>query len=186
MYHCMFITALKCGAGRGCYELACWIKKIPLAHQALETMNSQENKQVLEEINPGPPTTRTNNKTEAVVLRHVVRLQGDRREKPLTSEWVEASGREEDDTWMDGWMDEIRDTTKLMIDDLREVTRDRIGWRQLIIDSTMMLMGHHITVQNSYLHLLIPKQNNLNIKHKLYSKISSFTLLQFRKKSTKL
>ena len=84
-----------------------------------------------------------------------------------------------------GWMDEIRDTTKLMIDDLREVTRDRIGWRQLIMDSTMMLMGHHITVQNYYLHLLIPKQNkepgNMNIKHKLYSKISSFTLLQFRK-----
>ena len=38
------------------------------------------------------------------------------------------------------WMDEIRNMTKLMMDELREATRDRIGWRQLIVDVTESCM----------------------------------------------
>ena len=34
------------------------------------------------------------------------------------------------------WTDEIKDTTKLTMDELREVTRDMISWKQLIVGVT--------------------------------------------------
>ena len=43
------------------------------------------------------------------------------------------------------WMHEIRDTTKLTMDGLREATRHRVGWRQMVADVTRSpTTGHHI------------------------------------------
>ena len=58
-------------------------------------------------------------------------VEGDRLEKPIIIGIIEGK-------WKIGrphtrWMDEIKETSKLMMDELREVTREKIGWRQLIM-----------------------------------------------------
>ena len=130
MYACDLWTPLKSDLKKiDRFELWCWRRMLRIPWTARRT-----NKSILEEVKPTTPLQVMILRQKLSYFGHIMRTNNDCMEKAIMLETCE--GRRKRGRPCRRWLDDIREATEKSLHQLKDSTRNRIGWRRVIMEVT--------------------------------------------------